>query len=171
MWLEAKLVLSIFALIFISIVMAQIILLNFFLGFLLLMGIGLVIMGDMLISYQIKHNHVDVLIDPCPPSHEICVLFDFSGNLDFIRSKKAPLGKREFVKYKKEASVINVGDYPLRFINGNHGFFGHESYDKNVNMMKAEALDKLEGDNIEEIMDNLSMEDRAGVEVVKDAGV
>lgn len=168
MWLEAKLVLSIVALICVSIVMSQIILLNFFLGFLLLMGIGMVIMGDMLISYQIKHNHVDVLIDPCPASHEVCVLFDFSGNLDFIRSKKGPLGVRQFVKYKKEASVINVGDYQLRCINGNHGFIGHESYDKNVNLYKAEALDKLEGDNIEEIMDNLPMEDRVSLEVVKD---
>ena len=169
MWLEAKLLLSIIAFVFIAIVLGNIILLNFMLGFLLLMGIGLMVMGDMLIGYQIKHNHVDILIDPCPPDQEVCVLFDFSGNLDFIRAKKGPLGVRQFVKYKKEASIINNGDYQVRCINGNRGFVGHESYDKNVNLYKAEALDKLEGDNIEEIMDNLPMENR--VEVESDGGV
>jgi len=157
MWLEAKILLSIVAMIFIAIVLSQLLFLNILYAFLLFAAIGLIVFSDMLIGYQIKHNHVDVLIDPCPAGSEICVLFDFSGNMDFLRTKKGPLGTRQFVRYKKEATIINDGKYQLRTINGNHGFVGHESYDKNVDLFKTEALDKLEGDNMEEIIDNLPM--------------
>jgi len=155
MWLEAKLLITIVANVFIAIVFTQIFFLNLFLGFLLFVAIFLIVFGDIIIGYQIKHNHVDVVIDPCPSNQEICVLLDFGGHIDFLRTKKAPLGKREFVKYRKEASIINDGRYQLRFINGNHGFIGHESYEKNVDLVKAEALDKLEGDDLEEIFDKL----------------
>ena len=157
MWLEAKIVISIFVVACIAIVMTSFMLIPeyFLLTFLCIVAIGLTIFGDLLIGYQIKHNHVDVLMDPIPSNQEVCALFDFSGNLDFVRCKKGPLGVREFVKYKKEASIINTGDYQIKCINGNHGFIGHESYDKNVNMYKAEALDKLKGDTMDEIMDNL----------------
>ena len=87
----------------------------------------------------------------------LCVLFDFSGNIDFVRTVKGPLGTRQFMRYKKEATVINDGRYQVRFINGNHGFVGHESYDKNVDLYKSEALDKLQGDSLDEIIDNLPM--------------
>lgn len=157
MWLEAKLLLTIIANIMIAIVLTQIILLNMLLGTLLLFAIGLIIMGDMIIGYQIKHNHLDVLMDPNRPDQETCILCDFSGHIDFIRTIKGPLGKREFIKYKKEASIINNGDYPIRLINGNHGFIGHENYDQNVNLNKAEALDQLEGDDIKEIVNNLEL--------------
>lgn len=157
MWLEAKILLSIVAMVFIAIVISQIVLLNIVFGFLLFIAIFVIVFGDIIIGYQIKHNHLDVLIDPCPSSQEICVLFDFSGNIDFVRCAKGPLGVRQFMRYKKEASVINDGRYQIKFINGNHGFVGHESYDKNVDMYKAEALDKLKGDTIEEIIDKLPM--------------
>lgn len=155
MWLEAKIILSMVAMIFISIVSTMVFHLNMLMFFLLFISIFLIIFGDILIGYQIKHNHLDVIMDPCPSSHEICVLFDFGGNIDFLRTRKGPLGTRQFLRYKKEASVINDGKYQVRFINGNHGFVGHEDYDKNVDLYKAEALDKLPGDNIEEIVDNL----------------
>lgn len=157
MWLEAKIMLSIVAMAFIAIVLSQILFYNMLYGFLLFAAIMLIVFGDMLIGYQIKHNHLDILMDVCPPSQEICVLFDFSGSIDFIRCKKAPLGTRQFMRYKKEASIINDGKYQVRFINGNRGFVGHESYDKNVNLYKAEALDKLDGDTLEEIVDKLPM--------------
>ena len=157
MWLEAKIVLSIVAMVFIAIVLSQILFFNMLFGFLLFAGIGMIVFGDILIGYQIKHNHLDVLMDPCPNGQEICILLDFSGNIDFLRTLKGPLGTRQFMRYKKEATVINDGSYQLRFINGNHGFVGHESYDKNVDLYKAEALDKLKGDNLEEIIDNLPM--------------
>lgn len=159
MWLEAKILLSIISMIFLAIVISQILFLNMLLGMLLFFTFGLIIMGDILIGYQIKHNHVDVLIDPLPAHQELCVLFDFSGNLDFIRTTKAPEGKREFVKYRKEASIINNGDYQIKTINGNRGFVGHESYDQSVNLYKAEALDKLPGDDIKEIVNNIDLVD------------
>jgi len=157
MWVEANIMISGIAAIFIAVVLSQIILWNMMLGVLLFFSIGMIIFSLLLISYQIKHNHLDVLMDPLPASQELCVLVDFAGNIDFQRTRKAPLGKREFVKYHKEASIINKGDFPIRCINGNHGFFGHESYDQNVNLLKAEALDKLEGDDIKEIVSNLDM--------------
>jgi hypothetical protein len=158
MWLEAKMMLSGIAIIFIAIVLSQIILLNMLLGFLLIVGIGLVFFSEIIIGYQVSRNHVNVLMDPMPPGYELCVLFDFSGNIDFLKVKKGPLGTREFVKYKKEANIINKGDYQIRCINGNHGFIGHENYPENINLLKAEALDKLPGDDIKEIVDKLPME-------------
>ena len=157
MWIEINTMLSVIAMIFIAIVLSQILPFSMLLGFLLIISIGLIVFSDIIIGYQISHNHVNHLIDPMPPNHELCVLVDFSGNLDFVRTRKAPLGKREFVKYKKEASVINNGDFPIRCINGNHGFIGHESYDRNVNLLKAEALDKTPGDDIKEIVERLPM--------------
>lgn len=157
MWLEAKIIMSTIAMIFIAIVLSQILLVNMIFGFLLFAAIGMIVFSDMIIGYQIKHNHLDILMDPCPAGQEICILFDFSGNIDFTRCTKGPLGTRQFVRYKKEATIINDGRYQVRFINGNHGFIGHESYDKNVDLYKAEALDKLKGDNMEEIIDNLPL--------------
>lgn len=155
MWTEVNSLFGAIAVIMMAIVLSQIVLFNMLLGFLCIVSMGLVIMGNMFIGYQIKHNHLDMLMDPCPANHEVCILFDFGGNVDFVKVKKGPLGKREFMKFHKEASIINTGDYQLRFINGNRGFIGHESYDKNVNLYKAEALDKLKGDNIKEIFVNL----------------
>ena len=157
MWMEAKTLLSAIGIIFIAIVLSQIILYDMLLGFLLVMSIGLVVFSDILIGYQINRNHVNVLMDPMPSGYELCVLFDFGGNIDFLKVKKGPLGTREFVKYKKEANIINNGDYQIRCINGNHGFIGHEDYGQNVNLFKAEALDKLPGDDIKEIVDKLPM--------------
>ena len=77
--------------------------------------------------------------------------------IDFVVTRKRPLGKREFVYYSNlqrtmsEASVINDGSYPVRTINGNPGFVAHESYDMNVDLYKAKALEKCEGDDIKEI--------------------
>ena len=157
MWVEMKILFSIIAMLFIAIVLSGIIFTSFIFGFLLIVAIGMIFIGDMLIGYQIKHNHLDVVMDPCPNGWEVCVLFDFGGNIDFVRTRKGPLGTRQFMRYGKEATIINDGRYQVRFINGNHGFVGHETYDKNVDLYKAEAFDKLQGDNIEEIVDNLPM--------------
>jgi len=157
MWLEVKICFSVFAMVFIAIVLTQLFFVDLLLTMLLFMSIGLILMGDLLIGAKIKYNHLDVLMDQCPSNQEICVLFDFSGNIDFIRTTKGPLGTRQFVRYRKEASIINDGRYQVRFINGNHGFVGHESYDKNVDLYKAEALDKLKGDSLDEIINKLPM--------------
>jgi len=101
MWLELKILLSIFAMVFIAVVLSQVLVFNAVFAFILIAAIVMIFMGDVLIGYQIKHNHLDVLMDACPPGEEICVLFDFSGNIDFLRTRKGPLGTRQFVRYKK----------------------------------------------------------------------
>ena len=155
MWVEVNCMFSAIAMIILGIIIAFTFWTSIFLAFLGFIVLAMVFMGTFLISYQIKHNHVDVLIDPCPANQEICVLFDYGGNVDFCKVKKGPLGVRQFMKYKKEASIINDGTYQLRFVNGNRGFVGHESYDINVNLKKAKALDKLPGKDIKEIVENL----------------
>lgn len=154
MWLEVKAILSVVAFIFIAVVLSQILFLNMLLSMLLFFAIGMVFFGDMLIGYQITKNHLKPLMDPTPANKELCILFTIGGMIDFINTTKGSLGKREFVYHKQEASVINDGKYPIRMINGNHGFVGHESYDKNVNLYKARALEQMSGDDIKEIYYN-----------------
>lgn len=168
MWLEVKIILSIFAMMFLGIVFSAMIYSNILLAFLLVFAGGLILFGDIVIGYQIKHNHLDVIMDNCPSDKEICVLFDFGGNIDFVKTKKGPLGTRQFMKYNKEATVINDGRYQVRFINGNHGFVGHESYDKNIDLHEAEAFDKLPGDSIDDIVDKLPLIPRQFEEVEND---
>lgn len=155
MWTEVNCLFGAIAVICMGICITFTLFISVLVAFLCIVAMGMVIMGNMLIGYQIKHNHLDILMDPCPASQEVCVLMDFGGNVDFVKVKKGPLGKREFMKYRKEASIINTGDYQLRFINGNRGFVGHESYDKNVNLYKTEALDKLKGEDVKEIFFNM----------------
>lgn len=143
MWLEVKLLISCIALIFIAIVLSQILLLNFFLGFLLIIGIGMVLLSDIVISYQIKHNHVDKLIDPCPSHRELTVVHTLTGLIDFVWSKKAPQGKREFVYNNQDASYINNGDYPIHTINGNFGSVVHESHDENINFFDVKFAEDI----------------------------
>ena len=155
-----KTLLSVIAFVFIGIVLSQVIVLNMILAFLLIMAIGLVFLCDLLIGYQISHNHLKPLMDPIPAGKELAVLHTIGGLMDFVVTNKGPLGKREFTYYNREnrviseASVINDGRYPIRTINGNHGFVAHESYDMNVDLKEAKALEKLEGDDIKEIYYN-----------------
>jgi len=157
MYLEIKAVFSMIAMIMIAIVLSQILFINMIFGFLLIVAIGLIFMGDLIIGYQITRNHLKPLMDPIPANKELCILFTIGGMIDFVITRKRPLGKREFVYYSNlqrtmsEASVINDGSYPVRTINGNPGFIAHESYDMNVDLYKAKALEKCEGDDIKEI--------------------
>lgn len=160
MWLEGKIILSIVSWVIIAIVISQLIYFQFLFAVLLLAAIFINFFGDLIIGYGIKSNHVDVLIDPNPTGHETVILCDFGGNVDFASVKKGPLGKREFVRYGKEASIINRGKYPIRLPNGNHGCIAHESYDLDVKPATCEALDKLKGDDIKEVVEHLEEEDK-----------
>ena len=157
MWMEIKALLTVIGIIFIAIVIGQVFVYNIIWVLLLFMAIGIIVFGDIIIGYQISHNHVDVVIDPMDNNHELCIYCDSSGGIDFIKTKKGPFNTREFVKYKKEATIINDGRYQMRFINGNSGFIGHENYPENVNLDESEALDKLPGDDIKEIVDKLPL--------------
>jgi len=155
MWLEAKAILSGVAVIMISIVMVAIIFQSFLFGFLLIVAIGLIVFSDILIGYQITRNHLRWLMDPLSPNEELCILFDHSGNVDFVRTKKGPYSVRKFSRFGKPATLINTGSYQIRTHNGNKGFVGHEDYNISVNLLECEALDKSEGDDVIEIYENL----------------
>lgn len=151
MWLEAKAVFTLIAAVMIIIVMILEMFVAPFIALLLIMALTFIMLGDMMIGIKITKNHLQPLMDPNKPNEETCVYFDFAGNLDFIKTVKGPENTRKFVKYKQNASIINDGDYPVRTINGNRGFIGHEDYDRNVNLEEAEALDKVDGEDIKEI--------------------
>jgi len=155
MWLEAKSLLTVISVFFIGIVLVQIMFLNFLFAFLLLIGIFMMVFGDILIGWMITKNHLQPLMDPMKPNEELCILFDLSGNVDFVRTRKGPYGKREFVRYNRNASVVNSGSYQIKTLNGNRGFVGHESYDSNVNLKDVKALTKLPGEDIKEIYHSL----------------
>ena len=165
MYLEIKAIVSGIAVFLICVVIGYIILLNFMLGFLLLAAVFLIIFETMLIGYQISHNHLKILMDPCGANHEICIYCDMGGDIDFIKVLKGPYNTRKFVKYGKDGTIINKGSYPIRFINGNKGFIGHENFSEEVDLDEAEALDNLEGSNIKEIIDKQEL-----VRIDKNAG-
>jgi len=151
MWLEAMALMSSIACVMIGIVLSAILFVAPLFGFLLIVAITLVIFGNIIIGYQITRNHLKWLIDPLAPSEELCVLFDHSGNIDFVRTVKGPHDTRLFMRYNKSATIINTGDYQIRTHNGNKGFVGHEDIEVNVNLIETEALDKTKGDNIKDI--------------------
>jgi len=151
MWLEAKAVFTLIAAVLMCAVMIWEMLVSPLIAILLMMALTFIILGDIMIGIKITNNHLQPLMDPNKPNEETCVYFDFAGNLDFIKTIKGSENTRKFVKYKQNATIINNGDYPIRTINGNRGFIGHENYDNNVNLEEAEALDKTDGEDIKEI--------------------
>lgn len=155
MWLEAKAILSSVAIVMISIVLCIVLFQNILLGFLLIVAIGLIVFSDIIIGYQITRNRLRWLMDPLSPSEELCILFDHSGDIDFVRTKKGPSDTRLFTRYGKPATIVNTGSYQIRTHNGNKGFVGHADYEMNVNLIECEALDKCDGDNNIEIYNNL----------------
>lgn len=146
MWLELKALFSAVAFIFIAIVMSYIVFWDAFLAFLLIAALFLVLLGDMMIGWKICKYHLKVQLDPAPMGKEPCELHTLGGTVDYILTTKKPHGKREFVYNGYEASVINKGDYPIRFLNGNTGFIAHENHDENINLRDAKYVEKIEED-------------------------
>jgi len=105
MWLEAKALITTFAVIFIAIVISQIILINVFLGFLLFMGVFLMIFGDIVYGWQVCRSRVNKLIDKPPPGKVVALIHTLNGMVDFEWATKGPYGKREFV-YNKVKLVL-----------------------------------------------------------------
>lgn len=155
MYLEVKGMFTIIALCFLAIAIGIMININFFITFFIILGLMFFIIGDLFIGIKFFVTHANRWMEPNKPGQEKCILFDMAGNVDLERCWKKEEGKREFVKYNKEASIINRGKYPVRFPNGDRGFVGHESYDKDVDLCEAEAFDKLQGDDIKEIYDTI----------------
>ena len=155
MYLEMKGVFDIIGIVFIAIIIGLTIRTDFFIAFILLMGVVFFIIGDLMLFGKLVSTQANRWLEPNRPDQEKCLLFDLSHNVTLQRVDKKEEGKREFVRYGKEASIINRGKYPVRFPNGDRGFVGHESYDLDVDLFEVEALDKIPGDDIKEIYHNL----------------
>lgn len=161
MFLEIKAMFIVMGLIMISIVIGLVINANFLLAFFLIMGVIFYLLGDLILFAKLITTQANRWLEPNKPDQEKCLLFDLAHNVTVQRVNKKEEGKREFVRYGKEASIINRGKYPIRFPNGDRGFVGHESYDLDVDLYETEALDKLRGDDIKEIYSNKIKEDKA----------
>jgi len=133
---------------------------DFFIAFLLIIAMMFYIIGDAFLLVKMVNTQANRWLEPNKIDEEKCILFDMAHNVTLQRVRKKEEGKREFVRYGKEASIINRGRYPIRLPNGDRGFVGHESYDLDVDLLECEALDKLKGDDIKEIYHNLRKEDK-----------
>jgi hypothetical protein len=151
MILEMKGMFTIISLSMMGLVIGLVMNANFLLAFLLIIGLMFSIIGDVFLYVKIINTQANRWMENNKPDQEKCILFDLAHNVTLQRVTKKEEGKREFVRYGKEASVINRGRYPIRFPNGDRGFVGHESYDLDVDLVEAEALDQLPGDDIKEI--------------------
>jgi hypothetical protein len=159
MFLEVKGMFTIIGMSMISIIIGLCINTNFFVAFILIFGILFFVLGDMILFMKLIQSQANRVLEPNGPDQETCILFDMAHNVTFQKVKKKEEGKREFIRFGKDASIINRGKYPVRMPNGNRAFIGHESYDKDVDLFETEALDKLPGDDIKEIYDNMMKEE------------
>jgi len=116
---------------------------NVTLSFLLFMAIGLLVFSDMIIGNQITRNRARYMIDKAPPGHVLAVILTINNMVDMEWARKGPYGKREFKYNGREVSVIDKGDYPVHFPNGNIGFICHEKSEKNLNMHDVVYADNL----------------------------
>jgi len=159
MWLEGKIMFSIISWVCIAIVVSQIILINALLGFLLVVALGMGFLGDLIICWTVKKNHVDKLFEPVPPGMELGIVVTLTGLIDFVWATKKPYGKREFVYNGEEASYVNKGTFPIHALNGNYGSLVHENYDEEVNLSQARAANKIKeefnSEDVEEIYEKI----------------
>lgn len=151
MILELKGMFTIIGIIMFGLVIGIMMNLDFFIAFLAIIGMMFMIIGDVFLYVKLINTQANRWMEGNKPDQEKCILFDLAHNVTIQRVTKKEEGKREFVRYGKEASIINRGRYPIRFPNGDRGFVGHESYDLDVDLFETEALDQLPGDDIKEI--------------------
>ena len=149
MWMEAKAVCTVMAVIFIAVVISQVFYASVFLVFILFMAITIMIIGDMLLGSRI--TRFKPLFEPTPPGKEMVELQLLDGRTYFIDTTKGPHGKRSFRINKQDATVINDGIGSFTLHNGNRGFRAHENYDGNIDPKRAKALEKIEGGDIKEM--------------------
>jgi len=158
MWLEIKAMMTSIGIIFITIG----IFLNemFMVLLLILMGIGIIVFGDVIIGYQITVNECKPQMDRTPGGYELTIFQELGGGgkIHFINTKKAPLGQRKFRFHNKEAIAITNGKGMGTLPNGNRFFFSHESYDKNIEPARCKAYEQLPGENLKETYEEVMKE-------------
>lgn len=150
MYLEIKSLLTVVAIIFISIVLSQLPLLSIF-AWLLIAAIFLIIFSDVLIGYRIVISDARPIIEPTPAGKELMELQLLDGTVRFINTVKGPYGQRKFRIHDQDASVINTGKGMGRLPNGNVFFRAHESYDQSIDPFKCKYLEGFEEKDIKEI--------------------
>ena len=155
MWLEVKATITVIAIFIISLALS--ITGNIIVSIITIMGIVTMLFGDMLIGWKIVSTDAINVLDPNGPNERIVDLHLIGGGRRILKGKKGARGKIEFVFHKKEASVIDNGDYPIHFPNGNQGVIAHEKYDKNVNLYEVQFLNEaskdLEANDVKEMRD------------------
>lgn len=144
MWMEAKMMFTVIAIIFIAIVLSQVLFVNFLLGFLLIVSIGVIVIGDFIIG--VKTSDCKPLYDPTPRGWELMELQLLDGKTVFMNTRKGPHGKRSFRINNEDATVINDGIGTFTLNNGNRGFRAHENYDGNINPFRAKAIEQISKD-------------------------
>lgn len=148
MWMEAKAMFSVISIIMIAVVLSQLLFVNILFGLLLIIGIGMIIVGDIIIG--VKISDFKPLYDPTPRGWDLMELQMLDGKVYFMNTRKGAHGKRSFRINHEDASVINDGKSGFILANGNKGFRAHESYDMNVDPFVAKALEKTKGRDIKE---------------------
>lgn len=170
MWLEIKAMMTIMGIVFVFVAVGMS-LISLFTLIIVLMGISFILMGDIIIGYQITNKELKNQMDPTPPRKELTILQEIGGKIHFINTDKAEMGIRKFRWHGKEASVINDGLGMFSLPNGNRGFFSHESYDKSISMILCKALEDIakatDSKNIKEIYEKALL----AVEEVKEGGI
>lgn len=149
MWMEAKIMCTVIAMVMIAIVISQIFYASMFLVFILFVAIGMMVFGDMIIGFKV--SDYKPLFDPTPRGKELMELQLLDGRILFINTTKGAYGKRSFRVNKEDASVINDGDAGFILPNGNHGFRSHERFDRNIDPVRAKALQNMPGNNVKEM--------------------
>lgn len=149
MWMEAKALLSVFAMLCIAIVLSQILFVNMMLGFLLIVPIALIVLGDIMIGF--KTSDFKPLYDPTPRGWELMELQLLDGKVVYMNTKKGAHGKRSFRINGEDASVINDGKKGFILMNGNRGFRAHENYDSNIDPFRCKALELMPGEDVKEM--------------------
>ena len=105
--------------------------------------------------YKVWVNDAHLWIEPQIPGHELVLLKTIGGLMDLVDTVIGPFGTRFGVYHKKDICIINDGTSQFHTRSGSLGFVGHENYDKNINLLEAEALSRLPGEDIKEIRKNL----------------
>jgi len=126
--------------------------------FIIFLGFGLVMFGDIALYIKIKSSHADLWFEPLPPGFEIGIMETNTHMVDLVKARKGPEGKREWVYNKQEASCVVSGKHVIHNPIGNHGFYCHEGYDQDIDPVDCMGLEKLKGDDIEECYDNIIKE-------------
>jgi len=110
----------------------------------ILVGIIFTLFGIIWINYLVSYNQLTPLINHIRADKELIWVHVTKDNLlTFKLAKTGVYGQTKGMMGSKKADVINKGDFPIRFINGNRGIITYEKMSHNINLDHAVAWKKL----------------------------